>query len=118
MSSAIFARLVLAVSHPHIRSIPLSSSGPTKPLAAITGFPEPERLAMNPRFLRDEAARFRDMAETQDRIASKHRYLAMAADYESQAEAADELTKASDAEVTIPKAVKKIAKKNANEEAV
>jgi hypothetical protein len=40
------------------------------------------------------------------------------ADYESKAEAADELTKASSAEVTIPKAVKKTAKGNENEEAV
>lgn len=67
---------------------------------------------MDPKFLRDEAARFRGMAETQDREASKLRFLAMAADYESQAEAADELTRASSVEVTKPKAVKKIAKGN------
>jgi uncharacterized protein with PhoU and TrkA domain len=75
-------------------------------------------LAMNPKFLREEAARFRGMAETQDREASKQRYLAMAADYESKAEAANELTKASSAGVTIPNVVKKIAKENENEEDV
>jgi hypothetical protein len=65
---------------------------------------------MDPKFLREEAARFRGMAETHDREASKQRYLAMAADYESKAEAADELTKASSAEPTSPKAVQKIVK--------
>lgn len=79
---------------------------------------------MDPKFLRDEAARFRGMAETQDREASKERFLAMAADYEAKAEAADELTKASSVEATspkpinVPKASKKIAKGNENEEAV
>jgi hypothetical protein len=73
---------------------------------------------MNLKFLREEAARFRGMAETQDREASKQRYLAMAADYDSKADAADELTRESSAEVAIPKATKKIAKGNENEEAV
>ena len=43
---------------------------------------------MNARFLRDEAARFRGMAETTDRVATKERFLAMAADYEARAEIA------------------------------
>ena len=43
---------------------------------------------MNPRFLREEATRFRDMAATSDREASKVRLLAMAADFEARAEAA------------------------------
>jgi hypothetical protein len=43
---------------------------------------------MNARFLRDEAARFRGMAETTDRLATKERFLAMAADYEARAEIA------------------------------
>ena len=73
---------------------------------------------MNLKFLREEAARFRGMAETQDREASKQRYLAMAADYDCKADAADELTRARSAEVAIPKVVKKIAKGNENEEAV
>jgi hypothetical protein len=40
---------------------------------------------MTPQFLRAEAARFRDMAETVDREASKLRLLAMARDYETRA---------------------------------
>jgi hypothetical protein len=71
---------------------------------------------MDAKFLRDEAARFRGMAETQDRAASKQRFLAMAADYGSRAEAADELTKVNSAEATGPRAVKKLAK--GNDEAV
>jgi hypothetical protein len=46
---------------------------------------------MTPKFLREEAARFRSMAETIDREASKVRYLAMATDFEARAKAADEL---------------------------
>ena len=65
---------------------------------------------MDPKFLRDEAARFRGMAETHDREASKQRYLAMAADYESKAEAADELTWADSAEPTRRRSVQKISK--------
>ena len=48
---------------------------------------------MTPKFLREEAARFRGMAETADREASKARFLHMAADYEDRAKAADESTK-------------------------
>ena len=44
---------------------------------------------MTPRFLREEAVRFRGMAEATDREASKSRLLAMASDYDAQAEAAD-----------------------------
>ncbi len=43
---------------------------------------------MTPKFLREEAARFRDMAEVADREASKLRYLTMATDFEARAEAA------------------------------
>ena len=46
---------------------------------------------MTPKFLREEAARLRGMAETVDREASKLRYLAMATDFEARAKAADEL---------------------------
>jgi hypothetical protein len=42
-------------------------------------------LIMDARFLRDEAARFRGMAEDADREATKVRLLAMAVDYESRA---------------------------------
>jgi hypothetical protein len=47
---------------------------------------------MNARFLRDEAARFRGMAEDADREATRVRFLAMAADYEARAKLANELT--------------------------
>jgi hypothetical protein len=46
---------------------------------------------MNARFLRDEAARFRGMAETTDRVATRERFLAIAIDYEARAEIANEL---------------------------
>jgi hypothetical protein len=46
---------------------------------------------MSPKFLREEASRFRGMAAETDREASKLRLLAMAADYESRATAADGL---------------------------
>ncbi|HVC63169.1 MAG TPA: hypothetical protein VND19_22750 [Acetobacteraceae bacterium] len=45
---------------------------------------------MTPKFLREEAARFRGMAETIDREASKLRFLAMAVDFDARAKAADE----------------------------
>ena len=48
---------------------------------------------MNARFLRDEAARFRGMAEEADREATRERFLAMAADYEARAKVADGLMK-------------------------
>ena len=47
---------------------------------------------MPPKFLREKAARFRGMAETIDREASKQRFLAMAIDFEARAKAADEST--------------------------
>jgi F420-dependent methylenetetrahydromethanopterin dehydrogenase len=43
---------------------------------------------MTPRLLREEAARFRAMAETTEREASKQRLLGMAADFEARAAAA------------------------------
>jgi hypothetical protein len=45
---------------------------------------------MTPQFLRQEAARFRGMADTVDREASKQRLLKMAIDYDAQANAAEE----------------------------
>ena len=66
---------------------------------------------MHSTFLREEAARFRGMAEAQDREASKVRLLKMAADYEAQADAKDsELASANSAEVIDAKVRKKIAK--------
>ena len=46
---------------------------------------------MNHRFFRDEAARFRAMADDADREATKLRLLAMAADYEARAKVGGEL---------------------------
>jgi hypothetical protein len=46
---------------------------------------------MTPKFLREEAARFRGMAETVEREASRQRLLTMAIDYEAKAKAADDL---------------------------
>ena len=46
---------------------------------------------MTPQFLRSEAERFRDMAESTDREASRQRLLAMGVDYETQAEQAQKL---------------------------
>jgi hypothetical protein len=46
---------------------------------------------MDVRFLRDEAARFRGMADTADREATRLRFLAMAADYDARANVADEV---------------------------
>jgi hypothetical protein len=45
---------------------------------------------MTPQFLRAEAARFREMAESADREASRARLLGMATDYEARAAAAPE----------------------------
>src|ERR1700761_319190 len=73
---------------------PIASSVPTEPPAATAGFPTNlKESMMTPKFLRQEAARFRGMAETADREASKARLLTMAADYEARAEAAEESTK-------------------------
>ena len=46
---------------------------------------------MTPQFLQSEAARFREMAENTDRVASRQRLLAMAVDYEAQAEQAEKV---------------------------
>ncbi len=65
---------------------------------------------MIPQFLREEAARFRAMADAVDREASKLRLLKMAIDYEARAKAADELTEPNLPEAIKVKATKKIAK--------
>ena len=44
---------------------------------------------MTPKFMRQEAARFRDMASMTEREASRLRLLAMADDYEARATAVD-----------------------------
>lgn len=45
---------------------------------------------MNYRFLRDEAERFRTMAEESDRETTRQRLLAMAADYEARSKLAEQ----------------------------
>jgi hypothetical protein len=52
-------------------------------------------LTMTSRFLREEAARFRGMADSADREATRLRFLAMAADYDARANVADEATQQS-----------------------
>lgn len=55
---------------------------------------------MHPNFLREEAARFRGMAETVGREGSKLRLLKMAADYLAEADAKDvKLSEVTSAEV-------------------
>ena len=49
---------------------------------------------MNYRFLRDEAERFRTMAEESDRETTRQRLLAMAADYEARSKLAEQSTMA------------------------
>jgi hypothetical protein len=62
----------------------------------------PQGLPMTPQFLRSEAARFRDMAESADREASRQRLLAMAVDYEAQAAMAESLTPPEQEQATEP----------------
>jgi hypothetical protein len=72
---------------------------------------------MTPKFLREEAARFRGMAETSDREASKQRFLAMAVDFETRANAADEVTNPAPEPVVTVRASRKITAKEPKEEA-
>ncbi len=65
---------------------------------------------MTPKFLREEAARFRGMAETTDREASKQRFLAMAIDFDARANAADESADATPGDAVSAKSARKIAK--------
>ncbi len=67
---------------------------------------------MTPKFLREEAARFRGMAETIDREASKQRFLAMAIDFETRANAADESTVPSPDAATNVRQGRKIARES------
>ena len=65
---------------------------------------------MTPKFLRAEAARFRGMADTAEREASRLRLLKMAADYESQAKAAEGLPEPDVGEAAKLKPARKIAR--------
>jgi hypothetical protein len=93
----------------HISKVPNVTADP--PLGGTGASLALKELMMTPKFLREEAARFRGMAGAADLEASKARLFAMAIDFESRATAADEL-------ITPPKldegikdrATKKIAK--------
>lgn len=65
---------------------------------------------MTPKFLREEAARFRGMAGTADLEASKVRLLAMAIDFDARATAAEELIEPKVDDGIKAKAGKKMAK--------
>ena len=69
---------------------------------------------MTPKFLREEAARFRGMAGTADLEASKTRLFAMATDFELRATAADELITPKLDEGIKDRAAKKITKDRNN----
>jgi len=71
----------------------------TAPWLLFGVFPTPKGLMMNSRFLRDEASRFRGMADTADREATRLRFLAMAVDYDARANVADEATEQSSSEI-------------------
>lgn len=72
--------------------------------------PNLKELVMTPKFLREEAARFRGMAESVDREASKLRFLAMATDFEARANIADALIGSNPDEASHANAGKRTAK--------
>jgi hypothetical protein len=74
------SRRPISPASPHISAVLL-----------VLGIPTRKGLPMTPQFLRSEAARFRDMAESTEREASRQRLLAMAVDYQAQAEEAEKL---------------------------
>ena len=74
----------------HAIDPPVSSAMATQPLR-LPSAGDLQNLKvrqMTPKFLREEAARFRGMADEHTREASKLRLMAMAADYEARATAA------------------------------
>jgi hypothetical protein len=103
LSALAMTVIALGELHPHMRSFlhrqPLV---PTQPRwLGIGRFSTILKgLTMNARFLRDEATRFRGMAEDADREATKLRLLAMAADYEARAGIDNELTEPNSVEET------------------
>ena len=82
----------------------------TEPLGGTGVFLALKELMMTPKFLREEAARFRGMAGTADLEASKTRLFAMAIDFKSRATAADELITPKLDEGIKDRAAKKITK--------
>ena len=67
---------------------------------------------MTPKFLREEAARFRGMAETADREASKARFLTMATDFEARAKTAEASTEPNTGDRIKVKVGERIAKES------
>ncbi len=57
---------------------------------------------MTPRFLREESARFRDMAESSNCESSKQRLLTMAADFEARASAGEQVVEPASEEAASP----------------
>jgi hypothetical protein len=71
-----------AVQFPHVSTVPL---------ALLWAFRPGKGFSMTPQFLRSEAARFREMAESlTDREASRQRKLAKAVDNDKRAEQAEQ----------------------------
>lgn len=93
-----------------MRCIPRAVWFPPGALAVTRDSRELKELAMTPKFLREEAARFRGMAETVDREASKQRFLMMAVDFEARATAADGAAEPNVGEGVTVKAGKRVAK--------
>jgi hypothetical protein len=105
-------RLALDAQRTHITEAPHSNI-PTEPRFGGIGPPLAlKEMIMTPKFLREEAARFRGMAGTAELEASKLRLLAMAIDFESRATAADGSIEPKLNEGIKVKAGKKIAKES------
>lgn len=103
--------LVPGGQHPHILCIPISIMGSDRIAGCHERIPmNMKEFAMTPKFLREEAARFRGMAETADREASKQRYLMMATDFEARAQAADDTTEPDPGKAVTVKVGERIAK--------
>jgi|SRR5690349_7223613 len=79
------------VPQAHISAAPLPSRFPTSRPCCWRRVATRKGFTVTPKFLRSEAARFREMAESlTDREASRQRLLAMAIDYDERAEQAEQ----------------------------
>jgi hypothetical protein len=104
-------RVVLDAQRAHISRVPQCHCT-TKPLGGTGTSLALKEMMMTPKFLREEAARFRGMAGIADLEASKTRLLAMAIDFESRASATEELiTSKLDEGIEDDKGIKDRAKK-------
>jgi hypothetical protein len=89
--SSSVAGLVLDAGYAHILFAPRNITSFRPDCSRGIGPTPALKVMMTPKFLREEAARFRGMAGTTDLEASKVRLLAMAIDFEARATAADNL---------------------------